>query len=81
MKWFLYLSAALLIFIPISIVLMSDTITFSSTFSKIVISTGIILVIFGKVLSLLEKRKENKSFSTDIGIITGLLIALVARFV
>jgi predicted tellurium resistance membrane protein TerC len=81
LKWFLYLSAVLLIGIPISIVLMDDNVTFSSTFSNTVISTAIVLVILGKMINIYIKRKENKSFVSDVGIIIGIFIVLVARLV
>lgn len=78
-KWCLYLTALLLIGIPITIVLLSDAITFSSSFSNTVTSTAIILFIFGKMITVHKKRKENKSYASDIGIIIGISIVLVAR--
>ncbi|KGA95943.1 histidine kinase [Alkalihalobacillus alcalophilus ATCC 27647 = CGMCC 1.3604] len=76
LKWFLYFSAVLLVGIPISIALMSDT-TFSSTFSQIVISTATFLVILGKFITVFQKRKENKRFAGDIGAIIGLFIVII----
>jgi hypothetical protein len=81
LKWFLYLSASLLIVIPTSVVLMSDDVTFSSTFSNIIISTAIILFILGKMITISEKRKGNKSFAPDIGAVIGLFIVLVFRLI
>lgn len=60
---------------------MDDSITFSSAFSNIIISTAIVLVILGKMLNIYIKRKENKSFVSDVGVIIGIFIVLVARFV
>ena len=81
LKWFMYFSAALLIFIPTSVVLMSDDVTFSSLFSNVVISTAIVLVILGIMVTIFEKKKANKSFAPDIGAVIGLLIVLFIRFI
>ncbi|WP_077617513.1 histidine kinase [Bacillus sinesaloumensis] len=81
MKWFLYLSALLLIGIPIFIVLFSDDVTFSSTFSHIVLSIGILLFISGKLIAISEKKKESKRLAPDIGVVIGLFIVLVFRLV
>jgi len=54
-------------------------ITFSSFFSKIVISTALILIIVGKVVTIIKKGKKDKSISKDIGIIIGTLIVLVSK--
>ncbi|WP_239094247.1 histidine kinase [Bacillus sp. B15-48] len=64
-----------------SIVLMSDDVTFSSTFSHSIISTAFVLVILGKMITVQEKRKDNKRFASDIGIMIGLSIVLVTRFI
>lgn len=80
LKLLLYLSAILLIVIPIAIVLMSD-VPFSSTFSHTIISTAIILLILGKMITLFEKKKENKSFAPDTGIIIGLSVVLILNFI
>ncbi|MCK0470543.1 histidine kinase [Halalkalibacter sp. APA_J-10(15)] len=76
-KWVLYVSAALFIIIPISVVLISDHSTFSSAFSHTVISIAILLVILGKVVTILEKRKGNRSFVPDVGAVIGLSMVLV----
>ncbi|WP_078427482.1 histidine kinase [Alkalihalobacterium alkalinitrilicum] len=81
LKWFLYLSGASLIVIPTSVVLMSEDVTFSATLSNTVISSAIILVILGKMITILEKRKVNKSFVPDIGAVIGLFIVLVLRLI
>ncbi|OLO26761.1 histidine kinase [Alkalihalophilus pseudofirmus] len=81
LKWFLYLSGALLIVIPTSVVLMSEDVIFSATLSNTVISSAIILVILGKMITILEKRKVNKSFVPDIGAVIGLFIVLVFRLI
>jgi uncharacterized integral membrane protein len=73
LKWFLYFSAVLLILIPILIVAMSD-VSFNSTFSNTVISIALISVILGKTITILQKRKENKSSASDIGAVIGLCI-------
>lgn len=79
LKWFLYFIAIMCLFIPISIVLMSDNVTYSSTFSNVVITMALVLVILGKMIDIYEKKKESKSYTTDIGIIIGLSIVLVIR--
>ncbi|MBD8071082.1 histidine kinase [Bacillus sp. PS06] len=81
LKWILYWSGASLIIIPTIVVLISDDVTFNSTISNIVINTAIILVILGKMITIFEKKKGNKSFVPDIGAVIGLFIVLVIRFV
>ncbi|WP_223701622.1 histidine kinase [Sutcliffiella deserti] len=79
-KWFLYLSAVLLVGIPTMLAIASGS-TFSSTVSNIIISSAIVLVVLGKLLTVHEKRKDNKIFSGDIGVIIGLSLVLVIRFI
>lgn len=80
LKVFLYLSAALLIVIPTLIVFMSD-LPFSSTFSSTVISIAIILMNLGILLTVFQKRKENKNIAGEIGAIIGLSIVLIIHFI
>jgi hypothetical protein len=79
-KMSLYLIAVLLIMIPLVTVLITD-VPFSSFFSHIVLSTAISLVIIGKLITIFEKRKENHSFVPDVGVVIGLFIVLVTRFI
>ncbi|MFC0561520.1 histidine kinase [Halalkalibacter alkalisediminis] len=79
-KLFLYLSAVLLIVIPTIIVFMSD-VTFTAAFSSTVIITSIVLVILGKLITVFQKRKENKSFAIDIGAIVGLSIVITLKLI
>ncbi|MDV4152717.1 hypothetical protein R0131_17960 [Clostridium sp. AL.422] len=72
----LYYIAVLIIIIPVSIVLVRD-ITVSSTFSKIIIGTAGAFIIIGKLLVIINKKKEEKNISVDIGILTGIIIALI----
>lgn len=74
----LYIIAALLVFIPISIVLVME-ITFSAIVSKILISTTLTLIILGKILTIIKKGKNDHSIPKDIGIVIGLLIVLISR--
>lgn len=74
----LYIIAALLVFIPISIVLVME-ITFSDIVSKILISTTLTLIILGKILTIIKKGKNDHSIPKDIGIVIGLLIVLISR--
>ncbi len=76
----MYLSAVLLIVIPTIIVLVSD-VTFTATFSSTVIVISIVLVILGKLITVFQKRKENKSFAVDIGALIGLSIVITLRFI
>lgn len=71
----LYVSAVLIIIIPIVIVLMSD-VTFSPTLSHTMISTSIVFLILGKMITLFEKKSKNKSHALDVGAIIGLAIVL-----
>lgn len=79
LKWFLYFTALMIICVPTAIVVLTDDVTFSSTFSQTLISTAIILVILGKGITVFKKRNENKNFPADIGAIIGLSIVLLAR--
>lgn len=80
LKILLYLSAVLLIVIPILIVFISD-IPFSSTFSNTVISTSIVLVILGILITVFQKSKENKIIVGEIGAIIGLSIVLIISLI
>lgn len=73
----LYYLAVLIIIIPVSIVLVTDT-PFNSYFSKIVIGTAGTFIIIGKIFVIINKKKEDKSISGDIGILTGIIISLMA---
>ncbi|WP_404431357.1 histidine kinase [Sutcliffiella horikoshii] len=77
-KWFMYTVAGLLIVIPTIYVIISDT-SFSSVTSNILISIAILLVIFGKLISVMDKKKENRSYAVDIGAIIGLLTVFILR--
>lgn len=77
-KWFMYTVAGLLIVIPTIYVLISD-ISFSSVTSNILISTSLLLVILGKLISVMDKKKVNRSYAVDIGAITGLSIVFILR--
>ena len=74
----LYYLAVLIIIIPVIIVFVTDT-PFNSYFSKIVIGTAGIFIIIGKLFVIINKKKENKSISGDIGILTGITLALIER--
>ncbi|WP_407268820.1 histidine kinase [Radiobacillus sp. PE A8.2] len=80
-KWrfALYLSALFLVVVPISIVLITD-VPFDSFFSHVVLSIAIILVMLCKTITLFEKRRAKKRFSSDIGALIGLSIVLVLGF-
>ncbi|MDX5473924.1 MAG: histidine kinase [Bacillaceae bacterium] len=81
LKWLLYLLAVTFLSIPTAIVLMQDDITYSTTLISIFITAALVLAILGKMIDIYEKRIENKSVASDIGIIIGLLIVLVTRIV
>jgi hypothetical protein len=72
----LYIAAFLLIIIPICIVIITD-VGFSHTFSKITISSALILILIGKILNVLNKDKKDKSLLMDITSIFVLLITLI----
>lgn len=79
-KWFMYTVAGLLIVIPTMYVIISDT-SFSSVTSNVLIFLAIMLVILGKLITLLDKKKENRSYAIDMGAIIGLSIVLIIRFI
>ncbi|WP_226683188.1 histidine kinase [Sutcliffiella horikoshii] len=79
-KWLMYTAAGLLIAIPTMYVIISD-ISFSSVTSNILISIAILLVILGKFISVVDKKKEKKRYAVDMGAIIGLSIVLIIRFI
>ena len=76
----LYYLAVLIIIIPLSIVLVTDT-AFNSSFSKIIIGLAGFLFIIGKLLVIINKKKENKNISGDVGILTGITLALISYII
>lgn len=72
----LYLTAALMVLVPIFIVLITD-VHFSSGSSNISTVAAYIFVIIGKILTILNKKKGDKERPVDIGILTGILIAFI----
>ena len=76
----LYYMAVLIIIIPTSIVLVTDT-TFNSSFSNIVIGIAGLLFIIGKFLVIINKKKENKNISIDCGILIGITLALIGHII
>ncbi|MHA6252955.1 histidine kinase [Oceanobacillus sp. CAU 1775] len=79
-KWILFSSAALLITIPILIVIITDQ-PFSSTFSNTALFSALSLIILGKLITVIQKKKVNKIYATDIGMIIGLFIVLLIRVI
>jgi len=78
-KWrlILYLIAGLTLFIPILIVLLTDT-ALSNFYGNLFINTSIAVTIMGKILTVYKKTIENKEIPWgSIGTIVGLLIVLV----
>ena len=77
----LYLIATLIIIIPISIVLVAE-VRFSPMFSKMFLSTAVICIIIGKILTVLKKvkiNKKDKSIPMNVGAIIGLLIVFLTN--
>lgn len=76
LKLMLYITAVLMILVPISKVLITG-ISYNSTYSKISISMALMLVIVGKVHTVFRTvRKDNSIPKAGIGSIIGLLIVL-----
>lgn len=76
-RWITYLFAALIVFIPIGIVIVTDS-AFNSFYSKFFVSTAIALIIMGKSLAAYKKTIEYRAVPwADISGIMGLLIVLV----
>ncbi|WP_286905367.1 hypothetical protein [Clostridium sp. UBA1652] len=73
----LYLIAAIIIILPISIVMVSD-ITLSKTFSKALISTSFIFISAGKFITFFKKNKGDKTKINDLAVIVGFLIVLIS---
>lgn len=74
----MYTVAGLLIVIPTMYVFIFDT-AFSTGTSNILISLAILLVILGKLISVIDKKKESRSYAVDIGAIIGLSIVFILR--
>ena len=75
-----YYIAVFTILIPISIVLIRD-IPFNESFSKIVIGISGSFIIIGKLLVIINKKKENKDISVDVGIFIGIALALIGHII
>lgn len=74
----LYTLALLLLVVPILITLGTDE-SYGLSWHLLLTNIAIGLLLVGKVLSLIQKRKENKSIVADASIILVLLIILVPR--
>lgn len=76
----LYYLAVLIIIIPLSIVFVTNT-AFDSFFSKIIMGLAGFLFIIGKLLVIINKKKENKNISGDAGILIGITLALISYII
>jgi len=73
----LYLIAAIIIILPISIVMVTD-ITLSDTFSKVLISISFIFISVGKFITFFKKNKGDKTKINDLAVIVGFLIVFIS---
>ncbi len=73
----LYIIAAIIIILPISIVMVSD-ITLSETFSKVLISISFIFISAGKFITFFKKNKGDKTKINDLAVIVGFLIVFIS---
>ncbi len=71
-----YYIAALTILIPITIVLIRD-IPFNESFSKVVIGIAGSFIIIGKLFVIINKKKENRNISVDVGILIGIILVVI----
>ncbi|MFD2043423.1 histidine kinase [Ornithinibacillus salinisoli] len=78
LNFILYVIVALLVLVPIFIMLVSD-VTFSESLRDTVVGSALALIIVGKVLTIIEKKKEKKRIAGDIGIVIGIFIVLLFR--
>ncbi|WP_010233579.1 hypothetical protein [Clostridium arbusti] len=73
----LYIIAALMIFIPMSIVFVTGK-SFDSFHSKVFVGVAITFVIVGRILTIVKKTIYDKCVPwVDIGIISGIFITLI----
>jgi len=72
----LYITAGIITFVPVFVVLVTD-IYLNSILTKIIIFPAFILLIAGKIVTITKNNKKDKRNSKDIGIVIGYLIALV----
>ncbi|MDQ0229892.1 histidine kinase [Metabacillus malikii] len=79
-KWMMYSTALLIVVIPTTIALFSAT-SFSSSFSHTMITLAILLVIAAKLLNVVQKRQQNKTYAGDVGAVVGLLLVVIIRFI
>lgn len=56
----LYLIGGLVVFVPISIVLITGN-AFSPFYSKIFLTTAMMFIIIGRTLTVVKKAKENRT--------------------
>ncbi|WP_042146864.1 hypothetical protein [Paucisalibacillus sp. EB02] len=74
----LYILALLLLVVPVLITLGTDE-NYGLTWHLLFTNIAIGFLLLGKVLSLIQKRKENKSIIADTSIIVVLFIIFVPR--
>lgn len=73
----LYMIAAFIVLIPITIVLLTG-IGFNSSYSKVFVNTAVSLIIAGRIFAVIRKAREDKVVPwAGIGGIIGLLIVLI----
>ena len=75
----LYVVAAFFVMIPICIVLVTDK-PFTSFQSEMFTLGALLSIIIGKLVTVIDKRRNNEKLAKDIGILLGLVIVLIAHY-
>ena len=74
----LYVIAFLIIVIPMFIAVTANVV-FSSLFSKVTLDIALFIIMLAQGISALNKKRAGLAISTNIGIIIGILIALISH--
>ena len=75
----LYIIAVVVLLILLILVSVADF-TFSGFVGRSITNTAITLFLIGLILTIVQKKKEDKKISADVGIVIGISIVLVSRF-
>ncbi|QAA31389.1 hypothetical protein [Clostridium manihotivorum] len=76
----LYLLGILILVIPMLIASITEN-GFSSISTKIFLSTSFTLILIGKILSTIKRKKANENIAIDIGLILGILTTIISNLI
>ena len=76
----LYIIGALTILIPVLVAYATSS-NFSSLFTKVLLTIGIGLIEIGILLKAVNNHSENKPVAKEIGLMLGLILALIIQYI